>query len=364
MRLTVVILAGLHADVARETANRMLAERPGRTVVVEHDLRELAGGRVVRTLRDENGSQHLVVDLAHGCVGCTLRESVLPALAECARHERYRTVILALPPGVEPEPVTRELTFGSVGRVPMRRIVTVHAVVTALDPALLIADADGAETLAHRGLACAPTDDRFVSEVLIRQIEHADVLVGPAASAEPASLLAQLNPSAALLPPHRAGGLVLGPSSHDPRAAARRADPGAVPTLPSAGPGPASSFTWRGRRPLHPGRFYAGLEQLVPAVLRTRGHVWLASRPDTRYALATSGPRVQLISTGSWPDGNAVFETNPSDLGFTGLDMDADRLSALLDWASLTSSEYAAGPGRWKSLPDPFTPALRAATGA
>ncbi len=364
MRVTVVILAGLHAEVARETANRMLAERPGRTVVLDHDLRELAEGRVVRTLRDENGSQHLVVDLAHGCVGCTLRESVLPALAECARHERYRTVILALPPGVEPAPVTRELTFGSFERVPMRRLVTVHAVVTAVDPAAVIADADGAETLAHRGLACAPADDRFVSEVLIRQIEHADVLVGPVAGAAPASLLGQLNPSAALRLPHLAGGLAYGPSSHDPRAAARRADPGAVPALPSAGSGPASSFAWQGRRPLHPGRFYASLEQVVPAVLRTRGHVWLASRPDTRYAFATSGPRVQLISTGAWPDGNAVFEPTPNDLVCTGLDVDADRLSALLDWASLSCTEYAAGPARWKSLPDPFAPALRAATGA
>jgi G3E family GTPase len=377
MRVAVVVLAGLHADLTREVAGRMLAARPARTVVMEHDITGLADGVVVRTMRDLTGSQQLVVELAHGCVGCTLRESVLPALAECARHDRYRTVVLVLPPAIEPEPVARELARGFIDRSPISRHAAVHAVVTAVDPARLPADVDGVDTLAHRGLACAPADRRFVAEVMIRQIEHADVVIGPYTPGVGVDLLSHLNPGAELVPLRSAGGLMQGPPRHDPRAALVRSEPGTAFAPLREHSGSVASVVWRARRPLHPARLHHGLRTLVPAVIRTRGHVWLANKPEMRCALATSGPRVELGSIGRWLDETPARQwaaTGPAhraraaldwdaglgdrgnELVLTGVDLDRDGLHALLEGMTLTEEEHALGPARWRTLPNPFAP--------
>lgn len=370
MRLKVTVVGGMHAEVVGEVAARTLVAAPGRTAVLEHEMHDFDVGRIVRTVRDRAGSQHLVMELSHACVGCVLRESVVPALAECARHGRYDHVVLALPPAIEPDPVARMLVLGSHAGVAMCSVVDLHAVVTAVDPARVVSDADSGDWLTDRAIACAAGDDRFVAEVLLRQIEHADVLIASAGTGDGMELLAHLNPAALVVPLHAVGAILEGPRRHDPRAAALRAE-GGVARAPIRSTGTVGSIVWHARRPMHPMRLRDALDALVPDVLRTRGHVWLATRPNVRYALSTSGPRFELTPAGGWTgaDGrrgvgpaHAVFDLDPvlgdrgSELLLTGLHLDGGALHDLLDSTMLTAGEIAAGPTGWRAMADPFMP--------
>jgi hypothetical protein len=61
-------------------------ERAG-GAVVHHDLREVGKGVVHRRLRFRHTDDAEVLELANGCVSCTVREDVLPLLARLARAE-------------------------------------------------------------------------------------------------------------------------------------------------------------------------------------------------------------------------------------------------------------------------------------
>ncbi len=77
------------ADGVEQVIARIRTEQSG-TAVVHHDLRDVSQG-VVRRLRLDRMDHTTVLELAHGCVCCTLRENVLPLLRERGRLQRgYR----------------------------------------------------------------------------------------------------------------------------------------------------------------------------------------------------------------------------------------------------------------------------------
>ena len=59
--------------------------------MVHHDLRDVGQGVARRRLRLDRTDHTTVLELAHGCVCCTLRDDVLSLLPELGRLQRgYR----------------------------------------------------------------------------------------------------------------------------------------------------------------------------------------------------------------------------------------------------------------------------------
>ncbi|HEY6494004.1 MAG TPA: GTP-binding protein [Trebonia sp.] len=57
---------------------------------------------------------------------------------------------------------------------------------------------------------------------------------------------------------------------------------------------------WERRRPLHPARLYAALDQLVPAAQRSRGRFWLANRPGMMLGWDAAGGSLAVDDCGPW----------------------------------------------------------------
>ena len=79
--------------------------RPG-TVVVEHRF----DGHVVRRTtamlrRDELTTAEAVLELAHGCVACTIRNDLLVYLRVLHRRSDVQRIVVHLAPWLEPEPI-------------------------------------------------------------------------------------------------------------------------------------------------------------------------------------------------------------------------------------------------------------------
>ncbi|MEU2174305.1 GTP-binding protein [Nocardia sp. NPDC019219] len=328
-RTPVVVLTGFAGLAAAgvDRAAAVLGMAPG-TVVVRHDLTQLREGIVHRTVRTATRETSAVLELAHGCVSCTLRTDLLPLLCTLARRDSVDRIVLALDPAFEAEAVCQAVEHvvvaGVHGRVdgPAGRDVRVEAVLTCLDAGAWLADATGDETLAERGLAAAD-DDRTVAQVAVGQVDFADAVIALGAVTAHTALLgeaaAERGKLAAVLARLVPGAPVawLGePSS---------ITPALVETLITRVPADsrrgrvfdAHAPLLRGRpplttdygvelvefaaaRPFHPARLHEALDVLLDGVVTARGRVWLATQPDEVVWLESAGGGLRVGGAGRW----------------------------------------------------------------
>ncbi|MFJ4538929.1 CobW family GTP-binding protein [Streptomyces tibetensis] len=388
--LPVVIVGGLHADARRAAVARLLADVPG-SVVLHHDLATAAAGTVVRTIRDASG----VLDageapLVNDCACCALREDLVPELERLRDAGSTRLAVVELWDSVEPKAMAEVVTAGGL---------TVTGVITAVDPALVLPYLGNGDDLADAGLAAAATDQRTVADTFARQLEYAPVLAvadSPEADDEDRELLAQLHPTARSAPVGQGAPAVraddgltvptprrppLSPlaeaalAGFDVEAAAAAQHPACALLPAEADAHGVSTLVWHRRRPFHPERLYAALEDLTCAAARSRGRFWLADKPDTLFHWDAAGGALCVESAGPWlaslPDAAwemvppvrraaAALDWHPEHgdrgqhLVFTSPGLDRDGLERLLESCLLTDAEYAAGREAWQRLPHAF----------
>lgn len=381
--LSVAIVGGLHADARRAAVERLLAEVPD-SVVLHHDLSTAADGTVRRTVRDRAGVTDTgEAPLVNDCACCALREDLVPELERLAHGGLTRLAVVELWDSVEPKAMAEVVAASGL---------TVTSVITAVDPALVLPYLADGDELADRGLAAAATDQRTVADTFARQLEYAPVLAvaaSPEADDEDRALLAQLHPTARRVPlasgrpgdPAGAPAPVTSPlaeaalAGFDVEAAAAAQHPACALLPVEADACGVSTLVWHGRRPFHPERLYAALEDLTCAAARSRGRFWLADRPDTLLHWDAAGGALCVEAAGPWlaslPDAAwemvppvrraaAALDWDPEHgdrcqhLVFTSPALDRDGLAGLLESCLLTDAEYAAGRDAWSRLPRPF----------
>ncbi len=392
--LPVVIVGGLHADARKAAVARLLADVPG-SVVLHHDLATATAGTVVRTVRDATGIVSAgEAPLVNDCACCALREDLVPELARLADAGGTPLAVVELWDSVEPKAMAEVVTAGGF---------TVTGVITAVDPALVLPYLGNGDDLAEGGLAAAATDQRTVADTFARQLEYAPVLAladSPEADDEDRELLAQLHPTARRVPighgdPAGAPSAPSSPSGPPRSAASARSselaraalagfdvEAAAAAQHPACALLPAeadahgvSTLVWHSRRPFHPERLYAALEDLTCAAARSRGRFWLADKADTLLHWDAAGGALCVESAGPWlaslPDAAwemvppvrraaAALDWHPEHgdrcqhLVFTSPGLDRDGLARLLESCLLTDTEYAAGQAAWERLPSAF----------
>ncbi|MFD5969392.1 CobW family GTP-binding protein [Streptomyces sp. NPDC060311] len=385
--LPVVIVGGLHADARRAAVARLLADVPG-SVVLHHDLATATAGTVVRTVRDATG----ILDagealLVNDCACCALREDLVPELVRLAEAGGTPLAVVELWDSVEPKAMAEVVTAGGF---------TVTGVITAVDPALVLPYLGNGDDLAEGGLAAAATDQRTVADTFARQLEYASVLAlaeplpgSPEVDDEDRELLTQLHPTARRVPiGHGDPAGAPAPSVSAPSELARAALAGFDVEAAAAAQHPAcallpaeadahgvATLVWHRRRPFHPERLYAALEDLTCAAARSRGRFWLAGKGDTLLHWDAAGGALCVESAGPWlaalPDAAwelvppvrraaAALDWHPEHgdrcqhLVFTSPGLDRDGLERLLESCLLTDAEYAAGQAAWERLPPAF----------
>lgn len=398
--LPVVIVGGLHADARRAAVARLLADVPG-SVVLHHDLATATAGTVVRTVRDAHGILSAgEAPLVNDCACCALREDLVPELERLAHAGGTPLAVVELWDSVEPKAMAEVVTAGGF---------TVTGVITAVDPALVLPYLGNGDDLAEGGLAAAATDQRTVADTFARQLEYAPVLAladplpgAPDADDEDRELLAQLHPTARRVPighggpagtppapaPAPAPSPESVPSESAPSELARAALAGFDVEAAAAAQHPAcallpaeadahgvATLVWHRRRPFHPERLYAALEDLTCAAARSRGRFWLADKADTLLHWDAAGGALCVEGAGPWlaslPDAAwelvppvrraaAALDWDPEHgdrcqhLVFTSPGLDRDGLTRLLESCLLTDAEYAAGQAAWQRLPPAF----------
>src|SRR5438270_7632927 len=296
MRTPVILVAG---QVDADPVVGELLRTPG-TLVVEHRFDGHVVRRTMVTLqRGALTTAESGIELAHGCVSCTIRNDLLVLLRQLHRRDDVDRVVVHLAPWLEPEPICVAIDHVRIrvaaGYVdgPAALDVSIAAVVNCVDSSVWLRQALGDTEL---------PDGRTQAQVVVGQAEFADAVVLNRPDPYLAGVLRRLSPRARirvgadgiehalehLLPDARRG------RSDDPHGPLLAGQP------PLAAQGPITLVEFNSRRPFHPHRLHACLDLLRDGVVRTRGRLWLASQPEHAMWLESAGGGLRVSSAGKW----------------------------------------------------------------
>ena len=390
-KLPVTVLSGFLGAGKTTVLSNILSNRQNKKVaVIVNDMSEInIDSAIIQNEVSLNRSEEKLVEMSNGCICCTLREDLLEEVTKLAKEKRFDYLVIESTGISEPLPVAETFTFADENGVSLSDVADLDTMVTVVDAVNFLKDYDEAKSLKDKGESLGEDDERSVADLLVDQIEFADVilisktdLVANSEIERLKAIIKTLNTDAKIIPISNGDvdlNEVLNTGKFDFEKAQQA--PGWLKEMrgehvPETEEYGISSFSYEARRPFNPEKFYNFLHntQQYGKLIRSKGYFWLATRPQyagqwsqaggiARYGFA--GLFWKAVPKKDWPTDEEYLENIKKtwvepfgdmrqELVFIGQELQEEKIIAALDDCLLKEEEVLKGRSYWDTLEDPF----------
>jgi len=390
-QLPVTVLSGFLGAGKTTVLNHILNNRDGlRVAVIVNDMSEInIDAATVKNEISFNRAEEKLVEMSNGCICCTLREDLLEEIERLAHEGKYDYLVIESTGISEPLPVAETFTFADEDGKSLSEISCLDSMVTVVDALNFLKDYDEAKFLNEVGESLGEEDERSVADLLVEQVEFADILlisktdlVSEQELARLKSILQTLNTEAIQVPIEH-GKVPLDKVLNTGRFSFERAQqsPGWLKEMrgehvPETEEFGISSFSYEARRPFDPQKFYDFIhsKDIAGKLIRSKGFFWLATRPQLAGSWSQAGGMARYGAAGlfwkavpkeQWPEDpeylKAIeeqwmepFGDMRQELVVIGQGLNKNDIIERLDRCLLTDEQLIQGHHVWAEMPDPF----------
>lgn len=317
-RLPVTVISGFLGSGKTTLINHLLNNANGRRfAIIVNDMAEVNIDADLVRARGAglSFSEESLVEMTNGCICCTLREDLLTEVKRLAQMHEFDALVIESTGIGEPLPVAATFDFEDSEGFRLGDIAQLDTMVTIVDAVNILSDYNSRDFLADRGQRRDETDERSLVELLVDQIEFADVIVlnkcsdvNPEKLDSIKGLIRSLNPTADLIETDRCQAplqRILATGRFDFEAARRnplwfREMHGFADHRPETEEYGIQSYVFRARHPFDPRRLHQFLRGVLPGVIRAKGYFWVSSQPKWAFELSLAGAMMSFKPFGRW----------------------------------------------------------------